>query len=87
VANALAKCVPIITADFLSDFLTCQKTKQTLPDEKNFVPALRETTININDVTLVATKERRQVQLLISLLGAIFEPQRPILNFTPRGKL
>lgn len=61
VANALAKGIPIVTPAFLSDFLVCQNTKQILPDPKQYIPPLSESTINANDVSLAVRKERQQV--------------------------
>lgn len=61
VANALAKGIPIVTPAFLSDFLVCQNTKQILPDPKQYIPPLSESTINANDVSLAVRKERQQL--------------------------
>ena len=61
VANALAKGVPIITPSYLEDMLNCVKTKQVLPNPKNYVPKLKESTLNPNDVCLEANVQRQSL--------------------------
>ena len=61
VANALAKGVPIITPNYLEDMLNCVKTKQVLPNPKNYVPKLKESTLNPNDVCLEANVQRQSL--------------------------
>ena len=61
VANALAKGVPIVTPNFFEDYINCTKTKQVLPNPKNYVPKLKESTLNPNDVCLEANVERQSI--------------------------
>ena len=59
VANALAKGIPIITPNYLEDLLNCVKTKQVMPNPKNYIPNLKESTLNPNDVCLEASIRRQ----------------------------
>ena len=59
VANALAKGVPIVTLNFFEDYMNCTKSKQMLPNPKNYIPKLKESTLNPNDVSLEANSQRK----------------------------
>lgn len=61
VANALAKNVPLVTVTFLEDFLKCLESRQNLPDSKNYVPPLKESTLNSSDVNLAVNPIRKSV--------------------------
>ena len=61
VANALAKCIPIVTPVFFQDYLNCLETRQNLPDPKNYVPPLKESSLNANQVNLAINEQRGQV--------------------------
>ena len=61
VANALAKGVPIVTPNFFDDYMNCTKTKQVLPYPKNYIPQLKESTLNPNDVCLEANTGRQSI--------------------------
>ena len=61
VANALAKCVPLVTIDFLTDYLSCLDSKQALPNPNNYVPPMKETNLNTIDVSLKVNPARRHV--------------------------
>lgn len=61
VANALAKGIPIISPTYLEDYLNCCKTKQMLPDCKDYVPPLKESTLNANEVSLAINRQRATV--------------------------
>ena len=60
-ANALANCIPIITSEYIKDFINCIKTVQKLPDPKDYVPSLKETTLNINHISLAPNIQRKTV--------------------------
>ena len=59
VANALAKGIPIVTPNYLEDLLNCVKTKQVMPNATNYIPKLKESTLNPNDVCLEANVKRQ----------------------------
>ena len=61
VANALAKCVPLVTIAFLQDYLNCLNSKQALPNPKNYVPPMKESNVNAIDVSLSVNPARRHV--------------------------
>jgi hypothetical protein len=61
VANALAKGVPIVSPNFFEDYMNCTKTKQVLPNPKNYIPKLKESTLNPNDVCLEANTGRQSI--------------------------
>jgi len=61
VANALAKCLPMVTMSFLQDYLNCLNSKQALPDPKNYVPPLKESAFNSIDVSLDINPARKEV--------------------------
>jgi len=63
-----------VTPAFLSDFLVCQNTKQILPDPKQYIPPLSESTINANDVSLAVRKERQQVNNLMFVTLKVVRP-------------
>lgn len=44
---------------FFDDLLSCRDSKQVLPDAKNYLPKLRETSVNANEVNLAADPNRR----------------------------
>ena len=58
VANALAKGVPIVTPSFFEDFIQSVKTKQVLPNPKNYIPKLKENALNSNEVSLAVNTKR-----------------------------
>ena len=59
VANALAKGVPIVTTNFFEDYLNCTKTKQMLPYPNKYIPKLKESTVNSNEVSLEVNANRQ----------------------------
>ena len=61
VANALAKCIPLVTIAFLQDYLNCLNSKQALPNPKNYVPPMKELNLNAIDVSLSVNPARRHV--------------------------
>ena len=61
VANALAKCVPLVNISFLQDYLNCLNSKQALPNPKNYVPPMKESNVNAIDVSLSVNPARRHV--------------------------
>ena len=60
-ANALGRGVPIISANYLRDFLECIKSQQTLPDVRDYVPCLKEANLNLISSSLAVNFERRTV--------------------------
>jgi len=61
VANALAKCVPIVTASYLVDYVKCLQSKQVLPDPANYTPVMKESFLNPNEAKLGVNNARRSV--------------------------
>jgi hypothetical protein len=51
VINALAKGVPIVTSSYFADYQTCIQTKQPVPKVANYLPRLRERSLNQSEVS------------------------------------
>ena len=59
VANALGKCLPVITPTYLADLHNCLTSQQVLPDPANYLPLLKE--VNVNDCSLAINPKRKRV--------------------------
>ena len=60
VSNALANMVPIVDKTYLRDLLQCVRSQQYLPDEKNYVPRLKEANMDPTG-SLASNPDRRTV--------------------------
>ena len=70
VANALARGVPLVEPQYFKDFVLCLKSQQVLPDARNYVPKLRESSFNSNEVNLGVDPLRRKV--IFNLFNHVF---------------
>jgi hypothetical protein len=61
VVCALANGKPIVTPQYWSDYITSLSTKQPVPDCKDYIPALAETTLNMNEVSFDANENRKKL--------------------------
>lgn len=61
VVCALANGKPIVTPKYWADYITSLSTKQPVPDCKNYIPALAETTLNMNEVSFDVNENRKKL--------------------------
>ena len=61
VANAVAKCAPIVTASFLVKFAKCLHSKQVLPYPANYAVMMKELFLNSNEAKLCSNDARKSV--------------------------
>jgi hypothetical protein len=61
VVCALANGRPIVTPQYWDAYITSLSTKQPVPDCKDYVPALAETTLNMNEVSFDINEDRKKL--------------------------
>ncbi|PNF17487.1 hypothetical protein B7P43_G17632 [Cryptotermes secundus] len=61
VVCALANGKPIVTPKYWADYITSLSTKQPVPDCRNYIPALAETTLNMNEVSFDVNENRKKL--------------------------
>lgn len=61
VVCALANGKPIVTPQYWDNYITALSTKQPLPDCKDYIPPLAETTLNVNEVSFDVNENRKKL--------------------------
>jgi hypothetical protein len=61
VVCALANGKPIVTPRYWDDYITSLSTEMSVPDCKDYIPALAETTLNMNEVSFDVNKNRKKL--------------------------
>jgi hypothetical protein len=61
VVCALANGKPIVTPQYWNDYITSLSTGKPVPDCKDYIPALAETTLNTNEVSFDVNDNRKKL--------------------------
>ncbi|KAJ9581977.1 hypothetical protein L9F63_003667 [Diploptera punctata] len=61
VVCALAKGIHIVTPQFWEQYITAISSNEPVPDGKNFIPPLAETTLNVNEVSFDVNENRKNL--------------------------